>query len=79
MLFRSQITFSGPQALVRKQEVLYLTERATFRLTPQGIELFEIAPGIDLELDVLKQMQFKPLLAKTVLTMSSDYFKPLSK
>jgi propionate CoA-transferase len=69
-----QITFSGPQALVRQQEVLYLTERASFRLTPHGIELFEIAPGIDLQRDVLDQMQFKPLLAGTVATMGSQHF-----
>ena len=69
-----QITFSGPQALVRQQEVLYLTERASFRLTPHGIELFEIAPGIDLQRDVLEQMQFKPMLAATVTTMGSQHF-----
>ena len=69
-----QITFSGPQALVRKQTVLYLTERASFRLTPQGIELFELAPGIDLQRDVLDQMQFKPLLAAHITTMPAVHF-----
>jgi propionate CoA-transferase len=43
--------------------VLYLTERASFRLTPAGVELFEIAPGIDLQRDVLDQMDFAPRLA----------------
>ncbi len=70
-----QITFSGPQGLVRKQEVLYLTERASFRLTPQGIELFEIAPGIDLQRDVLDQMEFTPLVAKDLQAMDSAHFK----
>jgi acyl CoA:acetate/3-ketoacid CoA transferase len=51
-----------------------LTERASFRLTPHGIELFEIAPGIDLQRDVLDQMQFKPLLADTLRTMGSQHF-----
>jgi acyl CoA:acetate/3-ketoacid CoA transferase len=70
-----QITFSGPQGLVRHQEVLYLTERASFRLTGQGIEVFEIAPGIDLQRDVLDQMDFKPLLAKDLKVMDSTHFK----
>lgn len=69
-----QITFSGPQSLVRKQTVLYLTERASFRLTPQGIELFEIAPGIDLQRDVLDQMEFAPLVAKDLKRMDSLHF-----
>jgi acyl CoA:acetate/3-ketoacid CoA transferase len=70
-----QITFSGPQGLVRQQEVLYLTERASFRLTPRGIEVFEIAPGIDLQRDVCDQMDFKPLLAKDLRVMDSACFK----
>ncbi len=69
-----QITFSGPQGLVRRQEVLYLTERANFRLTPQGVELFEIAPGIDLHRDVLNQMEFMPKLADNIQLMSADFF-----
>jgi acyl CoA:acetate/3-ketoacid CoA transferase len=70
-----QITFSGPQGLVRKQEVLYLTERASFKLTPQGIELFEIAPGIDLQRDVLDQMDFAPRVAPDLKVMDSAHFK----
>ncbi|MEY3944706.1 MAG: hypothetical protein RL697_719, partial [Pseudomonadota bacterium] len=69
-----QITFSGPQGLVRKQEVLYLTERASFRLTPKGIEVFEIAPGIDLQRDVLDQMEFAPLVARDLKVMDSALF-----
>jgi len=69
-----QITFSGPQGLVRGQQVLYLTERASFRLTPHGIELFEIAPGIDLQSDVLDQMDFVPRLAPELAVMPADCF-----
>jgi acyl CoA:acetate/3-ketoacid CoA transferase len=69
-----QITFSGPQAQVRKQQVLYLTERASFRLTQHGVELFEIAPGIDLQRDVLDQMGFKPQLAKDIMLMDTSCF-----
>ena len=70
-----QITFSGPQSLVRQQQVLYLTERASFRLTQQGVEVFEIAPGIDLQRDVLDQMEFKPLIAADLKTLEATYFK----
>ncbi len=70
-----QITFSGPQGVVRKQDVLYLTERASFRLTSLGIELFEIAPGIDLQRDVLDQMEFVPLIAKDLKVMDAAHFK----
>ena len=70
-----QITFSGPQGLVRRQEVLYLTERANFRLTSQGVELFEIAPGIDLQRDVLDQMDFTPLIAADLKVMSGEFFQ----
>jgi acyl CoA:acetate/3-ketoacid CoA transferase len=70
-----QITYSGPQGLVRGQVVLYLTERASFRLTPAGIELFEIAPGIDLQRDVLDQMEFSPIVAENLRVMDSGYFR----
>lgn len=72
-----QVTFSGPQATRRGQEVLYLTERASFRLTAQGVELFELAPGIDLQCDVLDQMDFAPRIAACVATMSASHFREL--
>ncbi len=69
-----QITFSGVEALKRGQTVFYLTERASFRLTAQGVELFEIAPGIDLQRDVLDQMAFVPLISPTLAVLSGDLF-----
>ncbi|MEY2780325.1 MAG: hypothetical protein RL307_29 [Pseudomonadota bacterium] len=72
----AQITYSGPQGLVRGQTVLYLTERGSFRLTPHGLELFEIAPGIDLQRDILDAMDFTPLVAADLRVMDADSFRP---
>jgi propionate CoA-transferase len=55
-------TFSGAYAIQRGQPVLYVTERCVFKLTPEGLELTEIAPGIDIERDILAQMQFRPII-----------------
>ncbi|MCB1078976.1 MAG: acyl CoA:acetate/3-ketoacid CoA transferase, partial [Verrucomicrobiae bacterium] len=58
----AQVCFHGPSALSRGQEVLYVTERAVFRLTPDGLELIELSPGIDLRSQVLDHMKFSPLV-----------------
>ena len=55
-------TFSGPQAAKWGKQVLYVTERCVFRLGPDGLELTEIAPGIDLERDILAHMDFRPVI-----------------
>jgi len=55
-----QVSFSARQALERGQQVLYVTERAVFRLEPAGLVLIEVAPGIEIERDILAQMDFSP-------------------
>ena len=55
-------TFSGQYAVESAQTVLYVTERCVFRLTRQGLELVEIAPGVDLQRDILERMDFEPIV-----------------
>lgn len=61
-----QVTFSGDYANGINQEVYFVTERTTFKLTNQGLKLLSYAPGIDLKRDVLDQMDFMPIIAKDV-------------
>ncbi len=56
-----QITFSGAVAAKQDQDVLYVTERCVFRLTPDGLALAEVAPGVDAERDILRQLPFAPV------------------
>ncbi len=70
----SQITFSAKNALLNNQEILYVTERCVFKLVSDGIELIEIAPGIDLEKDILNEMEFKPIISKNLKQMDKNIF-----
>ena len=69
------LTFNGAYSAERGQKVLYITERCVFRLTPNGIELFEIAPGVDLQRDILDQMQFRPLIAESLVTSDPRLYR----
>jgi propionate CoA-transferase len=60
-------TFSGGYALKRGQPVLYVTERCVLRLTPEGLELVEVAPGIDIDRHILAHMDFRPIVKKPLL------------
>ncbi|MCP1714027.1 propionate CoA-transferase [Kerstersia gyiorum] len=57
-----QITFNGHDAAQRQQDVLFVTERAVFQLELDGLALIEIAPGVDLERDILAHMSFRPII-----------------
>jgi propionate CoA-transferase len=70
-----QRTFSGDYAFKHGLQVLYVTERCVFRLIETGLELIEIAPGIDLEREILGQMGFRPTISPTLKTMHSAIFQ----
>jgi len=57
-----QVSFSARRARERDQQVLYVTERAVFQLADEGLELIELAPGIDMQSEVLAQMEFQPTI-----------------
>ncbi len=69
-----EISYSGPFAQERGQEALYITERAVFKRGEQGLELIEIAPGIDLQRDILDQMEFKPVISPDLKQMDARIF-----
>ena len=69
-------TFSGPVAAKSGKTVLYITERCVFRLCDEGIELIEIAPGVDLQRDILDHMEFVPLQRRPPALMDARIFAP---
>ena len=80
MLFRSlddveQVTFSGDYAYETSQPVIYVTERAVFEITEKGLTLTEIAPGVDLERDIVGQMAFRPAIAESLKLMDARIFR----
>lgn len=70
-----QVSFSGEVARAAHRDVMFVTERAVFRLRPEGLELTEIAPGIDLQRDLLDRMEFVPLM-RDVQLMPRSLFYP---
>jgi propionate CoA-transferase len=69
------VTFSGAYATARGQHALYVTERCVFTLRPNGLELIEVAPGIDIERDILARMDFKPLIPSDPVSMDRRIFR----
>ena len=69
-----EVSFSAEEALKRGKEVLYITERAVFRLVPGGLELIEIAPGMEPERDVFPHMAFRPAVSANLKEMDARFF-----
>jgi len=70
-----QKTFSGRYAAKNRKRVIYVTERCVFKLTEEGLELTEIAPGIDLKKDILDQMGFTPIIKGEPKLMDARIFR----
>jgi propionate CoA-transferase len=71
-----QITYNGKFASQQGQEVIYVTERAVFRLDGSGLALVEVAPGIDVERDIVAQMGFRPAISADLRDMDARLFRP---
>jgi len=71
-----QVTFSGPVAAEKGQQVLYVTERCVFALGSEGLKLVQVAPGIDVEREVLAQMAFRPQIDGDMKTMDPRICSP---
>jgi len=69
------VTFSGAYATARGQSVLYVTERCVFTLSPEGLELIEVAPGMDIERDILALMDFRPAIPRDPIAMDPRIFR----
>ncbi|MEM5367796.1 CoA-transferase [Paraburkholderia azotifigens] len=71
-----QVCYNAAFARERGQTALYVTERAVFRIGTQGLELIEVAPGIDLERDIFAQMEFRPQVSPDLKAMDARLFAP---
>lgn len=69
-----QITFNGLFEGKKQKEIYVVTERAVFSITEQGLTLIEIAPGIDLEKDILANMEYQPIISSELKTMDEKLF-----
>ncbi|HXT08730.1 MAG TPA: CoA-transferase, partial [Roseiarcus sp.] len=71
-----QVTFSGARAVAQGQDITYVTERCVMKLTAEGVTVAEIAPGVDLERDVLAQAEFPLKVARDLRTMPAALWRP---
>ncbi|MFT9377034.1 MAG: acyl CoA:acetate/3-ketoacid CoA transferase, partial [Komagataeibacter saccharivorans] len=74
-----QVSFSGPRAIAQGQQVLYVTERCVMQLTPDGLMVTEIAPGVDLQTQVLDQAEAPLLVSPSLRVMDAALFQPDGK
>jgi propionate CoA-transferase len=71
-----QVSYNGQFGWENGQQVIFVTERAVFQRASGGLELIEIAPGVDLQSDILEQMQFTPQISASLKQMDARLFKP---
>ncbi|MEM2021589.1 MAG: CoA-transferase [Zestosphaera sp.] len=69
-----RIVYSGAHGVKRGQLVHFITERGVFKLTEKGMELVEVAPGIDIEKDILAKMEFEPSISASLREMDNELF-----
>jgi propionate CoA-transferase len=69
-----EVSFNGHLARQRGQQVRYITDRAVFALDDDGLVLIEIAPGVELERDVLSRMGFRPRVAEDLKTVDARVY-----
>ena len=70
-----QVTFSGKYAVETGKEILFISERCVMKLTPEGLMITEIAPGVDLEEHILKKMEFTPIISPDLKLMDERLFR----
>ena len=68
------VTFSGPRGVAQGQDITYVTERCVMKLTPEGILLTEIAPGVDLQAHILDQSEFPLIVSPDLKVMDARLF-----
>jgi propionate CoA-transferase len=71
-----QISFSGKRGVTQGQDVTYVTERCVMKLTPKGVMVTEIAPGVELQSNILDQSEFTLMVSPQLKLMHADLFKP---
>ncbi|MCG9803459.1 acyl CoA:acetate/3-ketoacid CoA transferase, partial [Staphylococcus argenteus] len=71
----SHIDFNAQYSRSLNQEVYFVTDRAVFELVDKGLKLIEIAPGLDLQKDILNQMSFKPIIADNIKLIDSSIYQ----
>src|SRR5215212_1262551 len=71
-----QICYNGAFARSERRDAVFVTERAVFRVGAEGLELFEVAPGVDVEQDIMANMAFRPVVARDLREMDARLFSP---